>query len=203
MTNFARLTFFFAILALVIAARPASAQVLRDEATGVTFPVPKGWFVAQAADMLDPRDVEFGTEQFQSAVRNYRGPKPQAVLKYKEPYPDLNPSVQFQTFPKPAPDISETDFLSAAIVALRMNLNQAAIIKPVSVVKLSVRKAAHCVFDYVLTYAGQTIPVRAEIWIAEASGRMVLLKTAAKRDDAKALKELRSVASRIAFTSAR
>ncbi|WP_020180757.1 hypothetical protein [Methylopila sp. M107] len=199
----------FAVIALVLGCvaaaalcQPAAAASLREETFGLALPIPKGWFVAGAKDALDPREVEFGSAKVQAAARNYKGPQPQAVLKYKEPYPDLNPSVQVQSAAKPIRDMSDSDFLNAMMIGLRSHMNQAKIVTPVSTVVLGGRKAAHGAFEYAFTYQGKTFPVRSEVWVVGDATRALVVIAAARKDEANGgMAELRSVVARASFAA--
>ena len=179
------------VLATLIAAGFAFAQdnnnTFNSPTVGFSVTKPSEWqFITADQNMENLSKTRLNDPEMQMALQKYATAPLVAMMKYPEPYNDLNPS--FKVNIKPLGSLSADDPI--AIVNLMTGpmarmLKDFKIAKPASETTVSGLKAAHIRIHYSLQIPdGREFPTASDLWIVPR-GKFFFMLGAGTRQDGK------------------
>lgn len=189
---------------LVAAAQTCAAEPIKSDAAKVYLEKPATW-----TDNSGPA-VERIMSQFSHDDRKVmeafrRGLVLPAILitKFREPYPDVNPSISVAVRRRDDPGVTALGALSDKIDRSRAVFQDVVVEQPPTEVTLGGRPAAHARVAYTMRTPGGVLPVLSEQWFVMRGDAMVMISAGSRpdRDDGER-EEIRAVLDTLRFVDA-
>jgi hypothetical protein len=121
-----------ALTVLTGASPPADSTVFNNQTAGIQLKRPAKWhFVSAAQHMENLKAVKFNDEEFHAAMQKYSTAPLVAMMKFPEPFDDVNPS--FKVNIKPYGELagkSSTEILSLFVPQLEKMFKDFSLVQP-------------------------------------------------------------------------
>jgi len=195
---------FLAVLAIVGFYFPCEARaavratVVTSRALGIRVTRPAGWHTLTASEHEENLERVDMNPDVRSRAINVSGTA-LIVTKFKEPYGNLNPSVEIDV--RDAGDLegeSASYILNAALDSL---LADGQLVTNVQDTTVGGRPAAYVRVDHVLRVRGKAFPTASELWVIPRGRYFVLIDAGTRVDQANGTRaEVHRVVQSIRFT---
>jgi hypothetical protein len=171
----------------VLSAQPArDSNSFVNETAGLRLSKPADWVYVTAAQNLENRQaIKFSDQEFQAAMRKYSSAPLVILNKYKEPYDDVNLSVEIGLMPY-------GDFKGSTPVELMKYLipNIERLLKDVVVVQeplmatIAGIDSAHARMHFTMEVSdGRTFPATHEVWIVPHGDYFFVIEAGSRQDE--------------------
>ena len=163
----------------------SAGQKIEIPTLGLRLDRPDGWVTLTADENArNLRSVHMDDPEFQRLAAHYANSPVVAIAKYKEPYPDLNPSFKvnvrpiggFATF---APE----NILSAALPTFGRAFKDLKVLDGPRATQVSGRKAAYARVAYTLKAGDLTVPTISELWIVPKGSIFFMIGAGTRADE--------------------
>ena len=166
-------------------AASAQAETIRNPVIGLSIEKPDEWHVLTAdANAKNLEKVDFGSPEFQAAIRRYASVPLIAFTRYLEPYPDLNASVKLNTRPVGSfVGKSGQEILQAVLPSLQAVMSEVKIITAPETTRLAGKPAGHMALSYTLKSGSASYPAIAEMWVVPRGAYFILIGAGYRPDE--------------------
>lgn len=153
---------------------------------GLSVTKPSDWqFVTAEQHMENVGRMKLNDEEMQAAMRKYATAPLVVMMKYPEPYDDLNPSFKINIKPlgnlPPNDPVAILNLMSGQMGRLFKDFK---IVEPAKETTVSGLKAAYSRFDYSLQSPdGREFPTSSELWIVPRGHFYFLLGARTRQDE--------------------
>jgi hypothetical protein len=169
-----RMNLYVVIVAALFVTVLAAQDRVENSSAGLSLEPPAGWQTATAAEVQANRErVRLSDSDFQHALVTRSALPIVALMKYREPFEGLNPSVQITL--RQALRGTPTELLSSALATMRRGFADLAIVRPVEATTVSGLPAAHVRVTYTLRTATKVAPVLSRLWLVPRGSLMFLI----------------------------
>ena len=177
-----------ASLALMLAIATARAQGperFENATAGIALSRPAGWHTASLQTVQDNRQrVQLSDAELQAAMQKYATAPLFVFMKYPEPHPTLNPSIQVTLRPSgPVTGASPVEILKLAVAALLKGFPDFTFVTPPEAVDVSGLPGAHMRGRYTVKNAeGGEYKVLARMWVVPRGAYLFLIGMSGPQD---------------------
>jgi hypothetical protein len=163
------------VLAIAISSGGSAAERVENAAAGIALDRPSGWQSPTLAQVQENRErVRLPDQELQRAMVTRSAMPVIVFMKYAEPHPGLNPSVQVTL--RPAIAGAPTRVLSMALDTMRRAFDDFRLISTVQAVEVDGWRGAHVRATYTLqNRAGESFPVMTRFWLVPRGPLMFLI----------------------------
>lgn len=175
-------------LALVVVTMTASADdadTFRSITVGFEVTKPAEWQFATAAQNLENlKRTELADKEFHAAMLKYATAPLVAIMKYPEPFEDLNPSLKVNIKPfGQLKGTAATDILELLMPQFAKVFQDFSVVVPPTQATVSGRAAAYTRMNYSLVADDRTFPTTSEIWIVPRGDYFFLIGAGTRQDE--------------------
>jgi hypothetical protein len=165
----------FALAVAVSSSARLAAERVEHAAAGIALDRPAGWHTATLAQVQENRQrVRLSDEELQRGLVTRSAMPVMAFMKYAEPFPGLNPTIQVTL--RPAVAGVPTRVLSLALETLRRAFTDFRLVSAVEAVEIDGWRGAHARATYTLqNQAGQSFDVMTRFWLVPRGPLMFLI----------------------------
>ncbi len=162
---------------------------------------PEKWHFVTAEEYTDNLEkVKLDDKVLQEKLRQYATLPLVAIMKYKEPYDDVNPSFKVNIRPLGPIDGSEPvkiiDLILPALKQMFPDLK----VKSKKNTSIAGLKAGYSWFEYTMKLSdGKMFPISSEIWVVPRGKYFFLLGSGTKIGDESARKEIQNIIKTVEF----
>jgi hypothetical protein len=159
-------------------AQNAGPQRFENATAGISLSRPAGWQTASLQTLQENRErVQLSDAELQAALQKAATAPLFAFMKYPEPNPNLNPSIQVTL--RPLGQLAgspPTEILKIAVSALQKSFADFAFVTPVSAVQVSGLPGAHMRARYTLKNRdGSEFKILSRMWVVPRGAFMFLI----------------------------
>jgi len=173
------------LLAFATVCSAQSPEVFRNPTAGLEVTKPAAWVFLTAEQNADNlRRTELSDQEFRVAMAKYATAPMVAMAKYREPYPDLNPS--FKVNMRSLGDLkgsSAVEIINLVVPQLQRAFADAKLVQPPKEVTISGLKAAYARIDYTLRAGGEQFPTASELWIIPRGDFFFIVGAGTRQDE--------------------
>lgn len=144
---------------------------------GFSITKPTSWRFASLEQVSAAREsVRLKDKDLEKAIREQANVPLLVILKYEEPYPDLNPNVQVHVRSLGQLEgKSATEVLSMTIPALKRVMSDFELVDPVKETTVSGMKAAYMKCKYKVSAGDKEFGVLSRMWLVPRGGFMFMI----------------------------
>jgi hypothetical protein len=178
-------TLFLSLLSAVFS-QSADTNTYSNPTLGVTVTKPKDWLFATAEQHAENLSrTKLKDEEFQKLVQKYSTAPLIVMMKYPEPFDDLNPSLKINI--KPLGTLAADDpkaILSLMTASLGNKFEDFKVVLPARETTLGGRKAAYVKFHYSLQIPdGRSFPTCSELWVVPRGKHFFIIGSGTRQDE--------------------
>ena len=185
-----RLAYVSLVLPLCVNLQLVQAQGTRAErfenaTAGITLMRPAGWHTASLQTVQENRErVQLSDSELQAAMQKAATAPLFVFMKYPEPHPSLNPSIQVTLRPSGSlAGSAPADIMKIAVSAMQNAFSDFAFVKEIENTQVSGLAAAHMRAKYTLKNAdGSEFKVLARMWLVPRGAFMFLIGMSGPQD---------------------
>jgi len=164
----------------------ADENVFKSITIGFEVTKPKEWSFVTAQENLDNlKRTKLSDDEFQQLMLKYATAPLVAMMKYPEPYDDLNPSLKVNI--KPFGQLKERDgkeVLSLILPQFQKMFKDFQLVQTPTDVTVAGFKAAYVRINYSLQIAdGRTFPTTSELWIVPRGDYFFMIGAGTRQDE--------------------
>jgi hypothetical protein len=162
------------------------ADTFRNPTAGFQLTKPVEWrFITVAEAQENLKATKLNDQEFQAAMLKYATVPMVAMMKYPEPYDDINPS--FKVNIKPLGQLqgrTAVELVGMILPQLQKAFKDYQLVQPPVETEVSGLKAAYARINYSLeTTDGATFPCTSELWIVPRGDYFFLLGAGTRQDE--------------------
>jgi hypothetical protein len=153
---------------------------------GISVTKPKEWHFATLEQHRENLGrAEFKDEEFQKMVQKYSTAPLVVMMKYQEPYDDLNPSFKMNIRPLGnLPEDDPTAIVSIAVAGLRANFPDFKMVIPPGETTVAGQKAGYVKVHYTMEVKDVgKFPVCSELWVVPRGKYFYLMGSGTRQDE--------------------
>ena len=175
-----------AVAVLTGASPPVDSTLFNNPTAGIQVKRPASWHFATAAQhMANLKAVKLNDEQFHAAMQKYSTAPLVAMMKYAEPFDDVNPS--FKVNLKPYGELrgkSPTQIISLFVPQLEKTFKDFSLVQPPTDAVVSGIKSGYMRMNYALEIPdGRTFPTTSELWIVPHGDYYFIIGAGTRQDE--------------------
>jgi hypothetical protein len=180
-----------ALLAIVVtvltgASPPADSTLFNNQTAGIQLKRPAKWhFVSAAQHMENLKAVKLNDDEFHPAMQKYSTAPLVAMMKYAEPFDDVNPS--FKVNIKPYGELagkSPKEIISGFLPQLEKAFKDFSLVQAPTEDVVSGIKSAYMRMNYSLEIPdGRTFPTTSELWIVPHGDYFFVIGAGTRQDE--------------------
>jgi hypothetical protein len=174
-----------AALLFVSTAASADDNTFKSVTVGFELTKPAEWqFVTAEQNLENLKRAEFANEEFHAQMLKYATAPLVAIMKYPEPYDDVNPS--FKVNIKPFGQLKgtpPTDILKLLTPQFQSIFADFSVVVQPTEVTVSNRAAGYVRLNYSLAADGRTFPATSELWIVPRGDYFFLIGAGTRQDE--------------------
>jgi hypothetical protein len=164
----------------------ANENIFKSITVGFEVTKPQKWSFVTAQENLDNlKRTKLSEEEFQQLMLKYATAPLVAMMKYPEPYDDLNPSLKVNI--KPFGQLKGKDgkdVISLILPQLQKIFKDFQLIQPPMDVEVAGFKAAYVRINYSLQIQdGRTFPTTSELWIVPRGDYFFMIGAGTRQDE--------------------
>jgi hypothetical protein len=168
------------------AAAADEADTFRNPTAGFELTKPAEWQYITAAEAQENlKATKLNDQEFQAAMLKYATVPMVAMMKYPEPYDDINPS--FKVNIKPLGQLkgrTAVELVSMILPQLQKVFKDYELVQAPVEIEVSGLKAAYARINYSLeTVDGSTFPCASELWIVPRGDYFFMLGAGTRQDE--------------------
>jgi hypothetical protein len=180
MHRFARILLVIALSATsaVVRAQGSAPQRFENATAGIALTRPAGWNTASVQTVQENRErVQLSDSELQVAMQKFATAPLFVFMKYPEPHPTLNPSVQVILRPLgPLAGSAPTEILKIAVAAMQKGFPDFTFVREIESAQISGLAAAHMRAQYTLKNAdGSEFKILSRLWLVPRGSFMFLI----------------------------
>lgn len=161
-------------------------NVFSNATAGFQLTKPTEWhYITAAQNMKNIRAMKLSDEEFQAAMQKYATAPLVAMMKYPEPYEDVNPS--FKVNLKPYGGLkgkSPEDIINLVMPQFRKTFKEFVLVQPPIEVVVSGIKSAYARMNYTMEIPdGSTFPTTSELWIVPHGDYFFMIGAGTRQDE--------------------
>jgi len=180
------LTYISIVLIFASVNIQADENTFKNHTAGLEVTKPDSWSFLTAQENFDLiKDAEYKDKDFQEMMRKYAAAPLVAMMKYPEPYDDLNPS--FKVNIKPFGRNKGADgkqVISMLLPQFKKIFKNFEVIQSPSDVEVSGLKAAYAKVNYTMEIQdGRTFPTTSELWIVPRGDYFFMIGVGSRQNE--------------------
>jgi hypothetical protein len=176
--------FGFALLAM--SAHADEAEVFKSLTAGFEVTKPADWQFATAEQNLENlKRTEFNDKEFHAAMVKYATAPLVAMMKYPEPFDDLNPTLKVNIKPfGQLKGTSPTKIMTLLLPQFEKAFKDFALVEPPTRVTVSGIESGYMRMNYSLQVPdGRTFPTTSELWIVPRGDYFFMIGAGTRQDE--------------------
>lgn len=161
-------------------------EVFRNPTAGFEITKPASWHYASAQENAENlKAAKLNDQEFQAAMSKYATTPMVIITKFKEPYPDLNPSLKVNIRPLgPLKGRAPSDIVKLIVPQLERVFKDFQIGQPPTEVVISGLAASYVRINYTLqTSNGDSFPTTSELWIVPRGDFFFMIGAGTRQDE--------------------
>ena len=164
-------------LASEVSAQPDRGERFENTTAGIALTRPPGWHTVSLETVQKNREkVRLPDKELEQALQTRATAPLFAFMKYPEPHPTLNPSIQITLRPLGGLAASRpAAIMKMALGPMQSNFPDFVLERPIADVRVSGLPAAHARATYTLTTDAGQFKVRTRIWVVTRGPFMFLI----------------------------
>lgn len=174
---------FFLCAGTAVAADPG---VFSNPTAGLQVTKPAEWsYITAAQNMDNIKAMKLSDEEFHAAMQKYATAPLVAMIKFPEPFEDVNPSFKVNLKPygglkgKPPQEI-----ISLVVPQFQKAFKDFVLVQPPSEVVVSGIKSAYARMNYTMEIPdGRTFPTTSELWIVPRGDYFFMIGAGTRQDE--------------------
>lgn len=175
-----------AVAVLTGASPPPDSTVFNNPTAGFQLKRPAQWHFATAAQHMENlKAIKLNDEEFHAAMQKYSTAPLVAMMKYPEPFDDVNPS--FKVNLKPYGELrgkSPTEIISLFVPQLSKMFKDFSLVQPPTEAVVSGIKSGYIRMNYALEIPdGRTFPTTSELWIVPHGDYYFIIGAGTRQDE--------------------
>ena len=175
-----------ALLMLTGASPPADSTVFNNQTAGIQLKRPASWHFATAAQHMENlKAIKLNDEEFHAAMQKYSTAPLVAIMKYPEPFDDVNPS--FKVNIKPYGELqgkSPTELIGLFLPQFEKMFKDFTLVQPPTEAVVSGIKSGYMRMNYALEIPdGRTFPTTSELWIVPHGDYFFIIGAGTRQDE--------------------
>lgn len=173
----------------------------QSEIAGFKVQKPEKWHFVTAQEYTHNLDkVKLDDKTLQEKLRQYATLPLVAIMKYKEPYDDVNPSFKVNIRPLGPMDGAEPVKIIDLILPMLKQMFPDLKVKTKNQTSVAGLKAGYSWFEYTMKLSdGKRFPISSEIWVVPRGKYFFLLGSGTKVGDKSARKEIQEIIKTVEF----
>lgn len=184
MSHLMALVVCLATLSGAVAAK--ESDTFKNPTAGFEITKPAKWQFATAAQHQENlKAVKLSDQEFQAAMLKYATVPMVSMMKYPEPYDDINPS--FKVNIRPLGQLrgkTAVELVNVIVPSLQKAFKDFEVAQPATAVEVSGLKAAYVRFNYSLEVADSLkFPTTSELWIVPRGDYFFMLGAGTRQDE--------------------
>ena len=161
-------------------------DVFQSPTAGFQLTKPTEWtYVSATQNLENIKAVKLSDEEFHAAMQKYATAPLVAIMKYPEPYDDLNPS--FKVSIKPYGELkgkAPEELINLFIPQLQKIFKDFVLVQAPTEAVVSGMKSAYARMNYTLEIPdGRTFPTTSELWIVPRGDYYFTIATGTRQDE--------------------
>ena len=178
--------FAVAVAVLTGASPPPDSTVFNNPTAGFQLKRPAQWHFATAAQHMENlKAIKLNDEEFHAAMQKYSTAPLVAMMKYPEPFDDVNPS--FKVNLKPYGELrgkSPTEIISLFVPQFSKMFKDFSLVQPPTEAVVSGIKSGYMRMNYALEIPdGRTFPTTSELWIVPHGDYFFIIGAGTRQDE--------------------
>jgi len=175
-----------AIVLIVGAAPPPDSSLFNNQTAGFELKKPSAWhFVTAEQHFENLKSVKLSDAEFQAAMQKYSTTPLVAMMKYPEPFDDVNPSFKVQI--KPYGELkgkSPLELMGLFLPQFQRLFKEYSLVQPPTEVLVSGIKSGYARMNYALEIPdGRSFPTTSELWIVPHGDYFFLIGAGTRQDE--------------------
>lgn len=176
----------FLVIFLLTGIAYADENIFKSITVGFEVTKPKGWSFVTAQENLDNlKRTKLSDDEFHQLILKYATAPLVAMMKYPEPYDDLNPSLKVNI--KPFGQLKGRDgkeVISLILPQFQKVFKDFQLVQAPIDVKVAGLKAAYVRINYSLQIPdGRTFPTTSELWIVPRGDYFFMIGAGTRQDE--------------------
>jgi hypothetical protein len=176
----------FLVIFLLTGIAYADENIFKSITVGFEVTKPKGWSFVTAQENLDNlKRTKLSDDEFHQLMLKYATAPLVAMMKYPEPYDDLNPSLKVNI--KPFGQLKGRDgkeVISLILPQFQKMFKDFQLVQAPIDVKVAGLKAAYVRINYSLQIPdGRTFPTTSELWIVPRGDYFFMIGAGTRQDE--------------------
>ncbi|GBF52054.1 hypothetical protein LPTSP4_35920 [Leptospira ryugenii] len=177
-------TFLFLVSTHLLA---RDTKTVTFKAFGFSIEKPKSWHDSSSEDFTENLNrVKSSDEEFDALLKKYTQVPFFSILKYKNPYDDINPSLKINVAPKAVVDPEKPElYLESIAKTMKSNFANFKLLSKPVLTKLDGHKSAFIKYSYKLSVEGSTsYDITSAIWIVTHKRQSFIIGAGFRSDEA-------------------
>jgi len=173
-------------LATVQAEAQEDTNKFRSDTLGISVTKPESWrWISSSEYFANLERTEWNDKEFGELLRTRATAPLAAIMKYPEPFDDVNPSFKINVKPYGSlKGYDPKDILKLVTGHFQKSLNDLKVVKPTHEVKVSEIESGYMMMNYTLKIPdGRTFPITSEIWIVPRERMFFIVGSGTRTDE--------------------
>jgi hypothetical protein len=169
----------------LVQAHGSASQRFENATAGIALTRPAGWHTASLQTVQGNRErVQLSDSELQAAMQKFATAPLFVFMKYPEPHPSLNPSVQVTVRPSGSlAGSAPTEIMKIAVGAMQKAFADFTFVREIEPAQVSGLAAAHMRAHYTLKSAdGSRFKVLSRLWLVPRGAFMFLIGMSGPQD---------------------
>jgi hypothetical protein len=161
-------------------------NVFQSPSAGFELTKPSAWtFVTANQNLANIKAMKLSDEEFHAAMQKYATAPLVAMMKYPEPYEDVNPS--FKVNIKPYGDLkgkAPEELINMVVPQFQKIFKDFVLVQAPTETTISGMKAAYARMNYTMEIPdGRTFPTTSELWIVPRGDYFFMIGAGTRQDE--------------------
>jgi hypothetical protein len=181
-----KLTALIAVMFSILSTQATETNTYTNPTLGITITKPAEWrFITAEQVSENLARTRLKDEEMQKAVQKYANAPVVAMMKYAEPFDDVNPSLKVNIRPIGVlADKDPKDIAKLSVGAMGKMFQDFSIVTPPEDVTVSGLKGAHVKVHYTMQVAdGPSFPTCSDLWIVPRGKFLFIIGSGTRQDE--------------------
>lgn len=184
--HFLRITYTFIASILASYAFADQPDVFNNPTAGIQVSKPAEWNYSTVEQNLENiKRIKLADKEFQAAMQKYATAPLLSMMKFAEPYEDINPSFKINL--KPYGQLKgkqPAELVNLVVSQLKNIFNDFELVQPAIEVEVSGIKSAYTRINYTIEIPdGRSFPTTSEIWVVPRGDYFFLIGAGTRQDE--------------------